>query len=246
MAPSHRTPFPSLKDLGVFSKSGLPSPGSSGTQTGNEEGRQSTYGFESQLTTRTSPILSYLFHRLDGGFGYPSELYTAGISGEVTAKLSFNDQGQWNDSTADIKGSSNFLRVYMIHRLREILAEAIAENIWKADPRAFSVEARFIFDIVAPETVVGAQKGPQFAPSVDPTRLNSVDTDGGILDTLQALEKCWIIQHQCAADQVAMARNILGRTVHHDIGTEFEWALKDGRRKGVIHDGEYALFLRVC
>jgi hypothetical protein len=179
--------LPSLKDLGVFSRSGLTGfrnlkEGRAGVSVGSDE-PDSPYRFQNQLTTRTFPALSYLFHRIDGSFAYPQDLKNARISGEVTAKLSFNEHGKWVDSAFEIKGNS-FLRVYLIHRLRECLSDGLPENIWKAYPHAISVDAQFIFDIVAPERVTGAQAGPQFAPSANPSKFNTVDTDGG-----QSVEK---------------------------------------------------------
>jgi hypothetical protein len=134
------------------------------------------------LTAQSSPVLAYLYRQIDGGIAFPAELGEAGLSGEVTAELNFDRQGHWIDSPANVKASSPmsmYFRLYVIHRLRERLSEPIPENLWKTDPRAFSVKARFVFDKVAPESVEGAPVGPQFAPSVDPTKFSTADTDGG-------------------------------------------------------------------
>jgi hypothetical protein len=178
--PRHRK-LPSLKDLGVFGEKFGAKHGSTlgAPSTGSSQGSPSPYDFENQVTTRTSPILVHLFHRIDGGIAYPPELRTAHISGEVTAKLDFDEHGHWIDSVSSIKGTSNYLRVYVIHQLRRIFAENVPENIWKSEPHAISIEARFIFDIRTPESVPGAQKGPQYAPSVDPRKFSTTDTDGG-------------------------------------------------------------------
>lgn len=168
--------LPRLKDLGVFSESGVPKTSSSG---GVHEGEPaSPFGFENQVTGKSSPVLTYLFRKIDGAFGYPQEFRNAKISGEVTAKLQFDEHGSWINSPSDVRGNG-YLRVYLLQRLRKCFAEPIPEKIWKADPHSLSIDAHFIFDIVAPETVVGAQVGPQYAPSANPTKFNTTDMDGG-------------------------------------------------------------------
>jgi hypothetical protein len=145
-------------------------------------GAKSPYGFESQLPTRVSPVLTYLFHSIDQGVAYPAELFSAGISGEVSARLRFNDRGEWDEAASELSvtgRAARFFRVYLLGRLRRIFAEPVPPNLWKTEPHAIVLEARFVFDIVAPETVIGAQVGPQYAPSADPTRFSEKDTDGG-------------------------------------------------------------------
>ena len=180
--PVQRSKPLSLKDFGVFSKRGLPPSGGDTSHLDSAGERPSTFGFENQMTTQTSPILSYLFHQIDNGIAYPSELREARFSGEVSAVLNFNDQGEWVDSVSEINAStlmSRYFRVYIFHRLRAILAEPVPGNLWKAQPQALQIEVRFIFDIVAPESVEGAQVGPSFGAGADPSKFSQTDLDGG-------------------------------------------------------------------
>lgn len=170
---------PDLKDLGVFSRSGTPkSHENASSGNGGLAEPESPYGFENQMTTRSSPILTYLFWKINGAFGYPQDLRNAHLSGVVTAKLNFDEHGNWIDSVSEIKGD-NYFRVYLIHQLRECLKEGIPKDLWKTDPHPLTIDAQFTFDIVAPESVQGAQVGPQYAASADPTKFSTVDMDGG-------------------------------------------------------------------
>ena len=67
----------SLKDLGVFSSRGLPLAGGDSSKVDSAEERPSAFGFENQVTTQTSPILSFLFHQINNGIAFPSELREA-------------------------------------------------------------------------------------------------------------------------------------------------------------------------
>ena len=181
-ASAHRSKPISLRDLGVFSNRGLPLAGGDASNADSVGERPSTFGFENQVTTQTSPILSYLFHQIDNGLAFPSELREARFSGEVTAVLNFNDRGEWVDSVSEIGAStlmSRYFRVYIIHRLRALLSEPVPSNLWKAQPQVLQIEVRFIFDIVSPESVEGAQVGPSFGASADPSKFSQTDTDGG-------------------------------------------------------------------
>jgi hypothetical protein len=59
------------------------------------------------------------------------------------------------------------------------LSEPLPENLLKAEPKAFTVRARFLFERIAPETVEGAQVGPAYAAGADPSKFSEVDMDGG-------------------------------------------------------------------
>lgn len=176
----------SLKDLGVYAKGNLSQPRPGGASAAKSDGQEedgSSYGFE-DLTgnARASPVLSYVFRRIDGGIAFPQDLYS--IAGEVTARLRFDEQGRWIDSVTDIReaGSvdlSRYFRVYLIHRLRALLADPIPADILRSEPHAFTVTARFVFERVAPESVEGARKGPPPPAPGDPSQFSEVDTDGG-------------------------------------------------------------------
>ena len=172
----------SLRDLGVFSKKGsLPLPSNGNADVFSEQ-VGSPYAFENQVTTKKSPILLYLFKRIDGALAYPGDLREAGYSGEVNAVLSFDQQGHWIESVEDVKANglmSRYFRIYLLHRHREIFSEPIPETIWKAEPQTLRIEVRFVFEIVAPEKVMGAQVGPQYSASADPSKFSEVDMDGG-------------------------------------------------------------------
>lgn len=172
-----------LKDLAVLPRtsqnSGNPETMSSNADKG---GGGSPYAFKNQMTEKTSPILTYLYQRISGNIGYPSDLYDSWIQGDVTAKLRFDLSGKWIDDpkTVFAKGlESRYLRIHVIRRLREILEERIPQNLWKDVPQPFFVETRFLFVIVAPEGVEGAQKGPLIGATANPTQFNETDMDGG-------------------------------------------------------------------
>jgi hypothetical protein len=188
-------PLPQLKDLGVFSQSGAPKSHASSyleehTEGTEGQGAESPFGFENQVTGKSSPVLSYVFHHVDQFVAFPQEFKDAGISGEVSGKINFDAQGKWVPSPADFHGNP-YLRIYILQRLRNSFADSIPEKIWNADPHPLTVDVHFIFEVVAPETVVGAQTGPQFAPSADPTKFNTTDMDGG-----QSIERQVIAKKQ--------------------------------------------------
>jgi hypothetical protein len=68
----------------------------------------------------------------------------------------------------------------LIHQLRTLLADPIPPEIWKSNPKAFSIDATFTFDLVRPESIVGATVGPQPGPTADPTKFSDNDSDGGM------------------------------------------------------------------
>jgi hypothetical protein len=187
---SGRVSHPQLKDLGVFSQSGAPKSHSS-LHLGTEgEGAESPFGFENQVTGKSSPVLNYIYRHIDQFVAFPKEFKDAEISGEVSGKIHFDDRGKWVPSPADFHGNP-YLRVYILQQVRKGFVDPIPEKVWSADPHPLTIDVHFIFEVVAPETVVGAQTGPQYAPSADPTRFNTTDMDGG-----QSIERQVIARKQ--------------------------------------------------
>ena len=170
----------SLSDLGISLPTGGSSQAKQKTSSGESNG--SRYGFKSQLTGKDSPILGYLYHRINGNIGYPPEIYDAWLEGEITAVLRFDSTGTWIEDPSAVQANglgSRYLKVHLMRRLRALLAEAIPENLWRPTPKPFSVETRFVFKILAPEGITGAQKGPLSGVTADQTKFSQTDTDAG-------------------------------------------------------------------
>ena len=231
-----RKPEINLKDLGVFLKGGL-TQNSATEPLASEGGGGSPYAFRGQLTEKASPVLNYLYHRINHNIGYPSELYDAWLQGDITSVLRFDRQGRWIDDPSAVQAQSlgsRYLRIHVIRRLRTILAEPIPENIWKTTTQPFSVEARFVFAIIAPEGVEGAQIGPLFGATADPTKFNETDTDGGQsveakLNTQNqgAYGNSFLFYHSHLASKLAWKLGpFAGYSVMPAVGVDPEWFVK--------------------
>ena len=67
---------------------------------------------------------------------------------------------------------------------------------------------------------------------------------GGVLDEIELLKQLLIAHDQCAAEQVAMASQILGGGMHDDVGPEFQWSGERRRGERVVDTQQRAVLVR--
>ncbi len=167
-----------LNKLGVFSDGFFLARGSGKSA----EKTDSPYGFQNQLNEDRSPITTYIFSKVSGAISYPAEFKAADISGEVTGVLRFDSQGNWVDRPEEFRSSNlmgRYLRMYILRQLRSVFAESIPERIWQTvPPQAIAIDARFLFSILAAESIGGARMGPQFGYRENPSAFSEYDPTG--------------------------------------------------------------------
>ncbi len=75
--------------------------------------------------------LEWLYEQLDNALIYPGEFIDAGIEGSVSGVLEFDEHGNLLKGHRRIKSSSNFLKVYALRKIDEVLANPIPHKLRK-------------------------------------------------------------------------------------------------------------------
>ena len=153
-----------MRDLGIGSAPPGAEVASNSSSTG-PLGSQSDLGMLGPM--KDTVAIQHLFDRIESALFYPRDLSEAGVEGEVTVNLIFDEGGRVDWGRSGRRSDSRYLRVFVRRLLRHTLEEPIPSAFREKDR---SVTCRFRFERVrvydAMDASVQAHQGRGIKESV--------------------------------------------------------------------------------